>query len=70
MIQREYEKDGRDEVKRIFKRTFSVVAYDDPIAAGGDVALVAGTEARALLANELNQAILSTFVLEAYTSAP
>ena len=35
-----------------------MVAYADPIAAGGEVAEIAGQEARARLANELNQAIL------------
>ena len=40
------------------RRTFGVVAYDDPIAAGGEVAEIAGQAARNSLASEVNQAIL------------
>lgn len=57
-LEADYKTDGRAEVRGHLKRTFGVVAYADPIAAGGEVAEMAGQEARARLANELNQAIL------------
>ncbi|EEB98117.1 hypothetical protein MPER_02432 [Moniliophthora perniciosa FA553] len=57
-LQEDYKSDGRPEVEVIFKQTFSIVAYKDPLATGGAVAEVVGHEARAQLANELNQAIL------------
>ncbi|ESK98176.1 ran-binding protein [Moniliophthora roreri MCA 2997] len=59
-LQVDYKSDSRPEVKAIFKQTFSIVAYEDPLAAGGAVAEVAGHEARVQLANELNQAILKS----------
>lgn len=48
----------RAEVRAIFKRTSVIMAYDDPLEAGGDAAEVAGQAARVALATELNQAIL------------
>jgi hypothetical protein len=57
-LQSDYKTDSRPEVRAIFNRTFGVVAYEDPLGAGGDVAEVAGQEARLVLATELNQDIL------------
>lgn len=57
-LQSDYKTDSRPEVRAIFKRTFGVVAYEDPLEAGGDAAEVAGHEARVALATELNQHIL------------
>ena len=57
----DYKADTRPEVKQLFKRTFAIVAWDDPREAGGLVAEVVSPEARISLANELNQAILSEF---------
>ncbi|KAI0684098.1 hypothetical protein BC835DRAFT_1422597 [Cytidiella melzeri] len=59
-LEADYKTDGRPEVRSHLKRAFGVVAYADPIAAGGEVAEMAGQEARARLANELNQAILES----------
>ena len=59
-LQTDYKTDGRPEVRAIFKRTFGLVAYVDPMDAGDDVAEIVGQEARVKLANEMNQAILST----------
>lgn len=56
----DYKSDVRPEVKAHLKRTFGVVAFTDPLAAGGEVAEMAGQEARMRLATELNQAILGT----------
>ena len=54
-----YKADTRPQVKEIFKRTFAIVAWEDPMMAGGLVTDVVGHEARVALAAELNQAILS-----------
>lgn len=62
-LETDYKHDVRPEVRGHLKRTFGVVAYADPLAAGGEVADMAGQEARSRLANELNQAILGTFRL-------
>lgn len=60
LLQKDYGKDPREEVKMLFKRTFSIVAYHDPISAGPDTLAIVGQEARASFANELNQAILKS----------
>lgn len=59
-LEADYRNDQRPEVRSHLKRTFGVVAFADPLAAGGEVAEMAGQEARARLANELNQAILES----------
>ncbi|KIJ68831.1 hypothetical protein HYDPIDRAFT_179848 [Hydnomerulius pinastri MD-312] len=51
---------NRSEVRAIFKRTSVIMAYEDPLEAGGDAAEVAGQQARVALATELNQAILQS----------
>jgi len=56
----DYKADTRPEVKQLFKRTFAIVAWDDPREAGGLVAEVVSPDARVGLANELNQAILKS----------
>ena len=55
-----YQSDTRPEVRQLFKQTFGIVAWEDPSEAGGSVASVVSYEARVNLANELNQAILSS----------
>jgi len=57
-LRSDYKTDSRPEVRAIFDRTFGVVAYEDPMEAGGEAAEVAGHEARLALATELNQDIL------------
>jgi hypothetical protein len=52
----------RPEVRAIFKRTSVIMAFEDPLGAGGDAAEVAGQAARANLATEVNQAILREWV--------
>jgi len=59
-LEADYKSDFRPEVRTYLKRTFSVVAYEDPLAVAGEVSEVAGQEARDLLATELNQAILES----------
>lgn len=55
----DYKNDGRREVRQIFKQTFSIVAWEDPLSAESGAADIAGDSARVALANELNMAILS-----------
>lgn len=55
-LQSEYK--DRPEMRAIFKRTSVIVAFEDPLGAGGDAAEVAGQAARVSLATEVNQAIL------------
>lgn len=62
-LQADYKSDSRPEVRSIFKRTFGIVAWHNPLEAGGQAAEVAGQDARVELANELNQAILSAFLV-------
>jgi len=57
-LEMDYKADVRPEVRTHLKRTFSVVAYEDPLAVSGEVAEIAGQESRESLATELNQAIL------------
>jgi len=52
----------RPEVRAIFKRTSVIVAFEDPLGAGGDAAEVAGQAARVELATEVNQAILRELI--------
>lgn len=61
-LQADYKSDTRPEVQILFDRTFSIVAYDDPVEAGGDVAELASQEARGKLAQDMNQAILGEHV--------
>ena len=67
-LEADYKNDTRPTVRAHLRRTFGVVAYDDPIAAGGEVAEMAGQSARNALAAEVNQAILGMLCLfPAYT---
>ncbi|KAI5120556.1 hypothetical protein M0805_000284 [Coniferiporia weirii] len=50
----------RPEELALLKTTFSLVTYDDPRTAGGEVQALASQEARARLAQEVNQAILES----------
>jgi len=59
-LQSDYRTDMRLEVQSLLKITFSVVSYDDPTTAGGDVAELVSQEARTQLAQEMNQAILES----------
>ncbi|KAG2345325.1 SPRY-domain-containing protein [Suillus weaverae] len=55
-LQSEYK--DRPEMRAIFKRTSVIVAFEDPLGAGGDAGEVAGQAARVSLATDVNQAIL------------
>ena len=57
-----YKGDTRPEIAAYLKRTFSVVAYEDPLGIAGEVAKIAGQESRNALAMEMNEAILGMFL--------
>ena len=57
-LEADYKTDVRPGVRAHLRRTFGVVAYDDPVGAGGEVAEIAGQAARSALAADVNQAIL------------
>lgn len=58
-LSHDYQSDTRPECQELFKKTFGIVAWEDPLEAGGAVAEFVGHDARVALAHELNQAILS-----------
>jgi hypothetical protein len=55
----DYKLEKRPELRQMFEQASSVIAWNNPFEAGGDAAGVAGQEARVVLANEVNEAILS-----------
>lgn len=55
----DYKLEKRPELRQMFEQASSVIAWDNPLEVGGDVAELAGHEARIALANEVNEAILS-----------
>jgi len=57
-LELDYKDDTRPEITAYLKRTFSVVAYEDPLNVAGDVGRIAGQESRNTLAMEMNEAIL------------
>ncbi|KAF9506995.1 hypothetical protein BS47DRAFT_1304544 [Hydnum rufescens UP504] len=60
LLNADYEHDERPHVQYLFRRTFSLVAYESPLEVGGDVSRLAGQGAREELATELNEAILAS----------
>lgn len=57
-LELDYKDDTRPEIATYLKRTFSVVAYEDPLNVPGEVGRIAGQESRNTLAMEVNEAIL------------
>ena len=57
-LELDYKDDTRPEIATYLKRTFSVVAYEDPLNVTGEVGRIAGQESRNTLAMEMNEAIL------------
>jgi hypothetical protein len=57
-LELDYKDDTRPEIAAYLKRTFSVVAYEDPLNVAGEVGRIAGQESRNTLAMEMNEAIL------------
>ncbi|KDQ19805.1 hypothetical protein BOTBODRAFT_378313 [Botryobasidium botryosum FD-172 SS1] len=60
-VHAEYVRDTRPTVQSVFKRTFSLLAYEDPLgSAPPEIVRFAGQSARVELADELNRAILES----------
>lgn len=59
-LELDYKDDTRPEIATYLKKTFSVVAYEDPLNVAGEVGKIAGQESRNTLAMEMNEAILGT----------
>ncbi|KAF4623284.1 hypothetical protein D9613_002023 [Agrocybe pediades] len=57
-LSNDYQSDPRPEVQQLFKKTFGIVAWEDPLTAGGATAELVGQGARVTLSHEVNQAIL------------
>ena len=57
-LELDYKDDTRPEIAAYLKRTFSVVAYEDPLNVAGEVGRIAGQESRNALAMKMNEAIL------------
>lgn len=60
-LELDYKDDKRPEIATHLRRTFSVVAYEDPLNVAGEVGKIAGQESRNALATEMNEAILGMF---------
>ncbi|CCL99950.1 uncharacterized protein FIBRA_01975 [Fibroporia radiculosa] len=59
-LEADFKSDTREVVRTHLRRTFGLVAYEDPEREGGEVGAMAGQEARVELAGEVNQAILES----------
>ncbi|PPQ72669.1 hypothetical protein CVT26_002885 [Gymnopilus dilepis] len=59
-LSNDYQSDSRPEVQQLFKQTFGIVAWEDPLEVGGPISELAGHSARVSLAHELNLAILKS----------
>ena len=58
-LSKNHQSDPRPELQQLFKKTFGIVAWEDPLEAGGAIADIVGHNSRIALAHEVNQAILS-----------
>lgn len=66
----DYGADERAHVQMLFHRTSSLVAYENPLEAGGDVSRLAGQEAREELARDVNEGILRELSLSSTWGYP
>ena len=58
-LSKNYQSDPRPELQQLFRKTFGIVAWEDPLEAGGSIADTVGHNSRIALAHEVNQVILS-----------
>lgn len=68
-LSNDYQSDPRPELQQQFKKTLGIVAWEDPLEAGGAIADLASHDSRIALAHEINQAILSKAVTVFYSTA-
>jgi len=59
-LSKNHQSDPRPELQQLFKKTFGIVAWEDPLEAGGSIADIVGHNSRIALAHEVNQAILKS----------
>jgi len=59
-LSKNHQSDPRPELQQLFKKTFGIVAWEDPLEAGGSTADIVGHNSRIALAHEVNQAILKS----------
>ena len=62
-LSKNHQSDPRPELQQLFKKTFGIVAWEDPLEAGGAIADIVGHNSRIALAHEVNQAILSKWYI-------
>ena len=62
-LSKNYQSDPRPELQQLCKKTFGIVAWEDPLEAGGSIADIVGHNSRIALAHEVNQAILSRWYI-------
>jgi hypothetical protein len=55
----DYHSDSRPELQHLFRKTFGIVAWEDPSDEGSGMADIVGQQSRTALAHEINEAILS-----------
>lgn len=55
----DFHSDSRPELQQLYRKTFGIVAWEDPLEEGSGMADIVGHESRIALAIEINQAILS-----------
>jgi len=58
-LSNDYHSDTRPELQQLFRKTFGIVAWEDPSEEGSGMADIVGQHSRIALAHEINQAILS-----------
>lgn len=58
-LSNDYHSDTRPELQQLFRKTFGIVAWEDPSEEGSGMADIVGQQSRIALAQEINQAILS-----------
>lgn len=63
----DYYSDPQPVLEALFHKTFGIVAWEDPLAAGSDLADIVGQQSRTVLSYEVNDAILSEYILIVWT---
>lgn len=58
-LSNDFHSDSRPDLQQLFRKTFGIVAWEDPLEEGSGMADIVGNESRITLALEINQAILS-----------
>jgi len=59
-LSHDYHSDSRPELQQLFRKTFGIVAWEDPSEEGSGMADIVGHQSRTALAHEINEAILKS----------